>query len=415
MSSSVRNKILGAVTLVLLIMLSHQLLNMCVSRVTEGRAASAAQRDVQAATLLAEAAGQFHLVHSSALLHVAADSVPDMQSYESQLGSAATELDTLLDALQASYATQAELDELAGFRHAWSTYERMLSEKLIPASGSDRKDEARLLIEQGQAVGLAAQEALDRLAGLQEISMEAFHSRLAQASTQRSRLLTTFTVLTLAAAAVSLWLGLYLASRISRPVNSLLNAARVVADGDLDWSVTVKTGDEIEDVAESLTQMTRHAKRAQAARRETIEKLERQSDEMKQLAALLAAEQHRLALTLQMVNDGVIVTDAEGKIVVINQATARLTGWSREQVVGRRLDEVFHTHDDTTRTRQLDPVRETLQTGRTVHFADHTLLVAGDGTERPIIHTAAPVRDQENEIVGAVLVFRETGVREPMA
>ena len=79
------------------------------------------------------------------------------------------------------------------------------------------------------------------------------------------------------------------------------------------------------------------------------------------------------------------------------------------------MDEVFHTVDDTTRIRQLDPVRVTLQTGRTVHFADHTLLVASDGTERPIIHTAAPVRDQENEIVGAVLVFHETTVREPMA
>ncbi|UCC77553.1 MAG: PAS domain-containing protein [Anaerolineales bacterium] len=414
MSSSVRSKILGAVTLVLLIMLSHQLLNMYVTRVVEGRAARATQRDVQAANLLAEAAGQFQLVHSNALLHVAADSVPDMQRYESQLGGAASELDTLLDALQGSYATPAELDELAGFRHAWSTYRRMLSEELIPAS-SERKAEARLLIQQGQAVGLAAQDALDRLAGLQEISTEAFHSRLAQASTQRSRLLTTFTVLTLAAAAVSLWLGLYLASRISQPVNSLLNAARLVADGDLDWSVTVKTGDEIEDMAESLTQMTRHAKRARAARQETIEKLERQSEEMKQLARLLAAEQHRVALILQMVKDGVIVTDAEGKIVVMNQATAQLTGWSREQVVGKRLDEVLHTVDDTTGIRQLDPVRVTLQTGRTVHFADHTLLVASDGTERPIIHTAAPVRDQENEIVGAVLVLRETSVREPIA
>ncbi len=415
MSSSMRSKILGAVTLVLLIMLSHQLLNMYVTRVTEARAASTMQRDVQAANLLAEAAGQFQLVHTNALLHVASDSVPDMQRYESQLGSAAGQLDNLLDALQESYATQAELDELAGFRYAWSTYGRLLSEELIPASSSERKAEARLLIQQGEAVGLAAQEALDRLAGLQGISREAFHNRLDEASTQRSRLLTTFTVLTLAAAGISLWLALYLASRISRPVNSLLNAARLVADGDLDWSVTVKTGDEIEDVAESLTQMTRHARRAQAARRETIEKLERQSDEMKQLATLLAAEQHRLALTLQMVNDGVIVTDAEGKIVVMNQATARLTGWSREQVVGRRLDEVFHTVDDTTHIRQLDPVRVTLQTGRTVHFADHTLLVASDGTERPIIHTAAPVRDQENEIVGAVLVFRETGVREPVA
>jgi len=415
MSSSVRSKILGAVILVLLIMLGHQLLNMYVTRIIEGRAANATQRDVQAANLLAEVGRQFQLVHSNALLHVATDSVPDMQRYESQLGSAASELDTLLDALQESYATQGELDKLAGFRHAWSTYGRMLSEELIPASSSDRKDEARSLIQQGQAVGLAAQEALDRLTELQESSREAFHNRLAQASTQRSRLLTTFTVLTLVAAAVSLWLGLYLASRISQPVNSLLNAARLVADGDLDWSVTVKTGDEIEDMAESLTQMTRHAKRAQAARRETMEKLERQREEMKQLATLLAAEQHRFALTLQMVHDGVIVTDAEGKIVVMNQATAQLTGWSREQVVGRRLDEVFHTVDDTTGIRQLDPVRVTLQTGRTVHFADHTLLVTSDGTERPIIHTAAPVRDQENEIVGAVLVFRETSVREPIA
>ena len=134
MSSSVRSKILGAVILVLLIMLGHQLLNMYVTRIIEGRAANATQRDVQAANLLAEVGRQFQLVHSNALLHVATDSVPDMQRYESQLGSAASELDTLLDALQESYATQGELDKLAGFRHAWSTYGRMLTEELIPAS-----------------------------------------------------------------------------------------------------------------------------------------------------------------------------------------------------------------------------------------------------------------------------------------
>ena len=72
-----------------------------------------------------------------------------------------------------------------------------------------------------------------------------------------------------------------------------------------------------------------------------------------------------------------------------------------------RLTEVFHIVNERTREGAENPVAKVLREGLVVGLANHTLLIAKDGQERPIADSAAPIRDEHGEITGVVLVFRD--------
>jgi PAS domain S-box-containing protein len=128
----------------------------------------------------------------------------------------------------------------------------------------------------------------------------------------------------------------------------------------------------------------------------------------------LAGEKERLAVTLRSIGDGVITTDTGGMIVLLNKVAEELTGWSQEEARGRRLLEVFRIVGEKTRQPCPDPVERVLRTGLTVELANHTILVSRDGKERIIADSAAPIRDRESRVVGAVLVFRDITEKRKM-
>ena len=130
------------------------------------------------------------------------------------------------------------------------------------------------------------------------------------------------------------------------------------------------------------------------------------SEERKAQRAL-AAEKEKLAVTLRSIGDGVIVTDTEGAVVSQNKVAEALTGWPEREAVGRPLGDVFQIIDERTREPAEDPVAKVLQAGLVVGMANHTALIARDGTERSIADSGAPIRDEESRILGVVLVFRD--------
>ncbi|MBU1140160.1 MAG: PAS domain S-box protein, partial [Proteobacteria bacterium] len=121
----------------------------------------------------------------------------------------------------------------------------------------------------------------------------------------------------------------------------------------------------------------------------------------------LASEQERLAVTLRSIADGVIATDTEGKIVLLNKVAEELTGWSHEEAKGRLSTEVFNIINEKTGQKCASPVRRVLDIGRIIGLANHTALIAKDGSVRSIADSGAPIRDRESVIVGVVLVFRD--------
>lgn len=111
--------------------------------------------------------------------------------------------------------------------------------------------------------------------------------------------------------------------------------------------------------------------------------------------------------TLGSIGDAVIVTDAEGRITLLNSVTAALTGWGVEEAGGRPLTEVFAIRNQHTGAPVESPVERAQREGVIVGLANHTVLVTRDGKRIPIEDSAAPIRDASGKITGVVLVFRD--------
>jgi PAS domain S-box-containing protein len=119
-----------------------------------------------------------------------------------------------------------------------------------------------------------------------------------------------------------------------------------------------------------------------------------------------------LRTTLASIGDAVISTDAEGKVVFANAVACGLMRWAETDAIGRNLDELLRLVNEHTRTPVENPVRHVLRDGKIVGLANHTVLIARDGTEVPIDDSAAPIRNRQGDLVGVVLIFRDITERK---
>lgn len=118
-----------------------------------------------------------------------------------------------------------------------------------------------------------------------------------------------------------------------------------------------------------------------------------------------------LRVTLSSIGEGVISTDAEGRVSFMNDMAESLTGWTRNEAIGQALDAVFRVVNESTREGVENPAIRVLREGVIVGLANHTALISKDGTERPIDDSAAPICDEKGSIAGCVLVFRDVTER----
>jgi PAS domain S-box-containing protein len=116
-------------------------------------------------------------------------------------------------------------------------------------------------------------------------------------------------------------------------------------------------------------------------------------------------------VTLASIGDAVIVTDAGGRVSFLNPTAQELTGWPPAEAAGRPVEEVFRIQHEQTREAVENPVGRVLREGAVVGLANHTVLVARDGTERPVEDSAAPIRDRRRGLAGSVLVFHDVTER----
>jgi PAS domain S-box-containing protein len=131
------------------------------------------------------------------------------------------------------------------------------------------------------------------------------------------------------------------------------------------------------------------------------------SESLHRARQLAVARREWLHVALNSIGDAVIATDAQGLVQMMNPVAEGLTGWTAADAAGRRLREVFRIINEQTRQPVEDPCGRVLSTGRTIGLANHTVLIARDGSERPIDDSAAPITNQAGEILGVVLVFRD--------
>ncbi len=121
----------------------------------------------------------------------------------------------------------------------------------------------------------------------------------------------------------------------------------------------------------------------------------------------LQLSEEKLAVTLNSIGDAVIATDLQARVTLLNPLAQRLTGWTQAQAAGRPVDEIFHIVNKATRQKATLPIMETLSRGTIQGMANHTVLIARDGRESDIADSCAPIRDAHDQVIGAVLVFRD--------
>jgi PAS domain S-box-containing protein len=130
-----------------------------------------------------------------------------------------------------------------------------------------------------------------------------------------------------------------------------------------------------------------------------------------QYAQVIEGQREQLRVTLASIGDGVIATDSQRLVTLLNPVAQNLTGWNEADAVGRPLDEVFCIVNEHTQQPVESPVTRVLREGTVVGLANHTVLCARDGKRRPIDDSAAPIMADSGTIGGVVLVFRDATER----
>ncbi|HEY3445330.1 MAG TPA: ATP-binding protein [Myxococcales bacterium] len=137
------------------------------------------------------------------------------------------------------------------------------------------------------------------------------------------------------------------------------------------------------------------------------ESLGREIEVRREAEAEVLREKELLAVTLHSIGDGVITTDLAARVVLANPVAEALTGWKSEEARGRPLDEIFVVIGEEDGAPRPNPVAQVLSSGKVVGLANHTQLVARDGSKRAVADSAAPIRDAAGQTRGVVLVFRD--------
>ena len=91
----------------------------------------------------------------------------------------------------------------------------------------------------------------------------------------------------------------------------------------------------------------------------------------------------------------------------MNRVAERLTGWQEAEAQGKPIPDVFHIVNEHTRAEVTNPVERVLREGNVIGLANHTVLIARDGSEYPIADSGAPIRDASSAVIGVVMVFRD--------
>jgi diguanylate cyclase (GGDEF)-like protein/PAS domain S-box-containing protein len=168
-------------------------------------------------------------------------------------------------------------------------------------------------------------------------------------------------------------------------------------DGSLFWALVVVT---------ALRDRSGHLIGYAKVTRDLTER-KQQEEALRSSQRALQVEKNRLQVTLHSIVDGVISTDADGCITMMNPMAESMTGWSFSEAKGKRIEQIFCLVDAEDGIAIENPVRDCLELDRPVFLQDGVLLVAQDGSRRDIQDSVAPIRAEDGAVLGAILIFQD--------
>ncbi|MCB2213703.1 PAS domain S-box protein [bacterium] len=128
----------------------------------------------------------------------------------------------------------------------------------------------------------------------------------------------------------------------------------------------------------------------------------------------LAAEKERLAVTLASLGEGVITTDIDGRVAMINEQASKMTGWTPDLAIGQDFEIVFPLREEQTGVVIDSPVYRVIESGVHERWTRECILYTRDGGQVLIVGNATPVHNKLDEVIGAVVVFRDVTQQRKM-
>lgn len=130
--------------------------------------------------------------------------------------------------------------------------------------------------------------------------------------------------------------------------------------------------------------------------------------ERKKLEEALHLEKEQIEKTLLSVGDGVISTDKNGRIQLMNKAAENLTGWKLKNALGMKIEDIYDIRDETTKEKIGSHFGRVLQMGDQINNSNHKLLISKNGVELYIEDSSAPIKGSRGNLSGMILVFRDS-------
>lgn len=146
--------------------------------------------------------------------------------------------------------------------------------------------------------------------------------------------------------------------------------------------------------------------------RKSLQRADLEIVERKRVEASLREQSERFSVTLSSIGDAVVATDAAGRVTFLNKVASDLMGWQPNEAYGQPLNNIFKIVNEQNRSPVENPVDKVLASGKIVGLANHTVLIAKNGNEVAIDDSGAPIRDNDGNIIGVVLVFRDISERK---
>jgi len=114
-----------------------------------------------------------------------------------------------------------------------------------------------------------------------------------------------------------------------------------------------------------------------------------------------------LRVTLESVRDAIVITDAVGRVEIVNAAAQELTGWSQTEALGRAVEDVVNLREYGSENPKPNPAHSALRGGHKVEYTGHSLLVGRDGRRLGVHIAAMPLDDRSGQTGGCLLVMQD--------
>lgn len=205
----------------------------------------------------------------------------------------------------------------------------------------------------------------------------------------------------------SVLIALLISNHISKPINKLNNNIKKMIQGKWILADTDTWLLEINSLANEFNIMSDKLQTS-------FTNLNNEISIREEIQKNLVSEKERLSVTLKSIGDGVIITDTKGLITSMNSVAVQLTGFTLEEAVNQSIENIFKIKNEITDEVCENPVYKVLSSGSIEELSNHTSLTSKDGRIMSIADSAAPIKDNNDNVLGVILVFRDVTEKQKL-